>query len=95
MVGEKPRQTQNGETEIRMMFYPASKGEVLDTWDAAGLRGTGSHDFQIKDVFIPSEYSVSLAGAPLAEGILYQFPIITLFALGPCSVSLRNRTASN
>jgi acyl-CoA dehydrogenase len=28
---------------------------VLDTWDALGMRGTGSHDVQIDGVFIPDE----------------------------------------
>jgi indole-3-acetate monooxygenase len=88
MDGDKPRQNANGEPEIRLMFYPAQQGEILDTWDAAGLRGTGSHDFRINEVFIPAEHSLLMSTPPVANGVLYRFPIITLFALGPCSVSL-------
>jgi alkylation response protein AidB-like acyl-CoA dehydrogenase len=28
---------------------------VLDTWDALGMRGTGSHDVEIRDVFVPED----------------------------------------
>lgn len=27
--------------------------EIIETWDAMGMRGTGSHDVQLTDVFIP------------------------------------------
>lgn len=27
--------------------------EILDTWDTMGMRGTGSHDVQVSDVFVP------------------------------------------
>lgn len=29
--------------------------EILDTWHTAGMRGSGSHDVQVRDVFVPSE----------------------------------------
>jgi acyl-CoA dehydrogenase len=29
--------------------------EVLDTWDAMGMRGTGSHDVELRDVFVPDD----------------------------------------
>ncbi len=28
---------------------------VLDTWDALGMRGTGSHDVELQDVFVPED----------------------------------------
>jgi acyl-CoA dehydrogenase len=28
---------------------------VLDTWDSLGMRGTGSHDVELHDVFVPEE----------------------------------------
>ena len=52
----------------------ASKGEVtvLDTWRTTGMRGTGSHDVEITDLFIPDERSIlprpsqrSVPGEPL------------------------------
>lgn len=29
--------------------------DVIETWDASGMRGTGSHDVEIRSVFVPAE----------------------------------------
>jgi len=86
--GERPRLLASGAPEIRLVFYPAHEGKILDTWDASGLRGTGSHDFQIEDLFIPEAHTLEMTASAVVERPLYQFPIVALFALGPCSVAL-------
>jgi indole-3-acetate monooxygenase len=35
--------------------WPAADGEIIDTWDGLGMRGTGSHDLVIEDIFVPDE----------------------------------------
>jgi alkylation response protein AidB-like acyl-CoA dehydrogenase len=87
--GETPRSQSNGAPDIRFMIIPTEKVEVLDNWRVAGLRGTGSHDFQVRDVFVPDEHSVSAFGAkPVYPGALYSVPLITLFAAAVPCVSL-------
>ncbi len=41
-------------------LMPKSESEVLDTWFTAGMRGTGSRDFRVKDVFVPAHRILSM-----------------------------------
>jgi indole-3-acetate monooxygenase len=75
--------------DIRLLFFPASEVEILDTWHVSGLEGTGSHDIAVRDLFVPDAHAVSLiSGAPREAGVLYRFPVFGLLAVGVASVSL-------
>ena len=37
----------------RVFYTPIDKCSILDTWHSTGLRGTGSHDYTMDDVFVP------------------------------------------
>ena len=45
---------------IQMMLFPIEDVTLLDTWHVGGLKGTGSGDFSVKDVFVPEELSYAL-----------------------------------
>jgi alkylation response protein AidB-like acyl-CoA dehydrogenase len=80
---------ENGQPEERYLFVPVAEVELLDTWHVRGMRGTGTHDFAVNNVFVPAERTVLQAGAPLLEtGPLYQFPRRLLFASGDAAVAL-------
>jgi alkylation response protein AidB-like acyl-CoA dehydrogenase len=75
--------------DSRMMLFPASDVRIHDTWTVSGLRGTGSHDFEVADVFVPADRAVSLmTDRPRAEGTLFRFPVFGLLALGIAAVAL-------
>lgn len=79
----------DGQTEERYLFVPAAEAELLDTWRVRGMRGTGTHDFVVNDVFVPAERTVLQAGAPLLEtGPLYHIPRSLLFACGDAALAL-------
>ena len=50
----------------------------MDTWYATGLRGTGSNDLIVRDVFVPEEHTFSFQDAQLVKrsGTLYAFPFM-------------------
>jgi alkylation response protein AidB-like acyl-CoA dehydrogenase len=84
-----PRRLPNGNPDSRMMLFPAAEARVIDTWDVSGLRGTGSHDIAITDLFVPRRCSVSLlTDRPRHDGPLYAFPVFGLLALGIAGVAL-------
>jgi len=56
--GSSPRLRSDGTPEARMMLFRRRDVEVHDTWNVAGLRGTGSHDISVREVTVPAERSV-------------------------------------
>ena len=50
--------------------------EIVDTWHVAGLRGSGSHDVRVRDIFVPEERAVSFLGeaATNADSPLARIP---------------------
>jgi len=85
----RARLVENDHEEERYFFVPATEVELLDTWHVRGMRGTGTHDFAVTDVFVPSERTVLQRGAPLLEtGPLYRFPLPLLFASGDAALAL-------
>ena len=65
MDGDRPRRDANGQPVWRVMWVPKAQGRIVDTWDVVGLRGTGSHDFVVEDVFVPAAYATHPADAPV------------------------------
>jgi indole-3-acetate monooxygenase len=58
--GDAPRLRPNGDQEVRIAyFHPKSLARIIDTWNVSGLRGTGSHDIEVEDVFVPEERTFS------------------------------------
>src|SRR3970040_908140 len=69
----------------RLCLVPESDYEIIDTWYAMGMAGTGSKDIEVKDVFVPERRALALArcrgglehpGAVLNKGDLFRVPIV-------------------
>jgi len=75
---EGPRKNANGTPETRLVFFPASDGELIDTWTAGGMRGTGSHDYAINDVFVPIERTLPADAPSRLPDPLYNMPLMAL-----------------
>lgn len=78
----------SGNPVTRIMFFPASSCKIIDTWHSTGLRGTGSNDFTVSELFIPKTWSLSFRESPINSGSLYSFPTIALFGLCIAAVPL-------
>jgi alkylation response protein AidB-like acyl-CoA dehydrogenase len=58
--GDAPRLRPNGDQDVLIAyFYPKSQARIIDTWNVSGMRGTGSHDIEVEDLFVPEEHTFS------------------------------------
>ncbi|WP_342728560.1 acyl-CoA dehydrogenase family protein [Bradyrhizobium sp. B097] len=62
---------------------------ILDNWHVSGLRGTGSCDFEARDIFVPAAHAHPFLGLqPTQPGLLYRMPPSSVFAWSICGVPL-------
>src|SRR5262249_4709871 len=73
---DKPRRDASGAPEVRLMIFPTSAAEIIDTWHVGGLRGTGSQDYRVADLFVPQDHSLEgFTPTPTIPGTLYALPM--------------------
>ena len=87
--------------EYRIFLVNKSDYGILDTWNATGLRGTGSNDVEVKDAFVAEAMTLAvsdLAGGPTPGSAvnpnpLYALPVFSLFPYVLSGVALGNAQA--
>jgi alkylation response protein AidB-like acyl-CoA dehydrogenase len=73
----------------RLAVYPRSDVTIHDTWHAAGLCATSSHEFSLDNAFLPLRRAVWPIGiTPGIEGPVTVFPYFSFLAVGVASVCL-------
>jgi alkylation response protein AidB-like acyl-CoA dehydrogenase len=70
-----------GVPERRVCFVPAAECEVLDTWYTTGLRGSGSNDVAINDVFVPAARTTVFPFRAVRKTPLYVWPMMFAYNL--------------
>jgi indole-3-acetate monooxygenase len=84
-----PVTSANGMPEMHQIVMRAADVTILDTWHVTGLRGTGSHDFAVDNLFVPEGFVQPLHfGQPLEPGPLYAFGLIPSFAVVKTAIAL-------
>jgi 3-hydroxy-9,10-secoandrosta-1,3,5(10)-triene-9,17-dione monooxygenase len=87
MLAGLARLDDNLPPEQRIFMVPRSQYQVIDTWFAGGLRGTGSKDVEVGEVFVPEHMTLAVAdtkggptpGSAVNPGVLFQLPVFALF----------------
>ena len=88
--GAAPRIRADGRPDWRFALFSAADTEIVDTWDALGLRATGSHDVQtVRPVRVPEEHTtMPFDCVAHHDGPLYRFSFLGLLGVLMCGVSL-------
>ena len=73
-------QRSEGEPETLMVYFPQENCEIIDTWHVMGMRGTGSNDVLVSDVFVPKARTFPMVPeyepGSHYQGPLYRMPIV-------------------
>jgi len=87
--GDKPVMV-DGQPDIFWFLHRTDDCEILtDSWDTMGLRGSGSHDYVIEDLFVPEDWTFRLGETvyELANPV-YKFPALPFAELAGITVGL-------
>jgi len=75
--GEEMRIDADGQPETLLTAIPTHECRIVENWNTLGMSGTGSHDVEVRDVFVSSEYAVPFV--PLDEAApAYATPLAPL-----------------
>ena len=80
-----PRKREDAGIFWRGLFRKAETSTVPGSWDVTGLRGTGSFDWTVDDVFLPDRRTMIHAGVPL-DNQWAKWPGITFALPSQCWV---------
>ena len=87
----------DGPPIAQMHAVPFADYTILDTWQTAGLRGTGSADVAIDDVFVPEARALPVAstkgggdapGCAVNDAALYKLPAFAMFSINQSAAAL-------
>jgi len=92
----KPRLDDKGQPVMRTMLFRKERAVWTDIWHTIGLRGTGSNQYEVKDLFVPDAYTTwrDQPSDRTDDGPLYNVPLLTLYGIGFCGVGLGLARAS-
>ena len=99
--GGLPVHDAQGQRLVRAMAFPRAHVRVHRTWRVSGMRGTGSHDMEVAEAFVPEAHTFSVfTDSPREPGALYRLPFgvltelpVTAVALGIAAHALEEFTA--
>jgi alkylation response protein AidB-like acyl-CoA dehydrogenase len=82
--GDQSGEEDGREPEVLMVYFPSESCQVIDTWNVLGMRGTGSNDISVTDVFVPKARTFPFVPefdpGSHYQGPLYRFPLMGVVA---------------
>ncbi len=72
----------------RYAVVPEEEFEIVDTWNVAGLRGSGSHDVRLEDVYVPDTRIIAPIGGNEATTPQLRLPLGNRLAYNKAAVAI-------
>ena len=74
---------------VRVMLFPRAQCQIIDVWSVVGLRGTGSNDFTLDDLFVPADRSFDpFAEPPAQQTLMARLPLGGCLSLNKAAVAI-------
>lgn len=76
--------------KVRTMLFPKSSVQMHDIWHVVGLRGTGSDEYVVDNLFVPQDHTMArdTAAERREDGLLYRFTSSQLYSCGFAGVAM-------
>ncbi len=79
---------ESGQVQLREALVNIGDVEVLDTWRSSGICGSGSHDVQITDLFVPTDRITKVTEQkPYTSTSLFRIPLYSRLAYNKFAVA--------
>ena len=90
VLDEENREQLNsdGSSMTLLPFFSREQLDIIDTWHVSGLRGSGSHDVEIRNGFVPEGRWLTLNDPLSVDGTLFRFPAVSTFPPAVAAVSI-------
>ena len=91
--GDEDAAAGTGFGRMVVFLVPKAQAEVIDNWHVAGLQGTGSLDFSVDGIYVPSELTYDLGTPAVRGGDLFRLgmPAFVSNEVPPLAIGLARR----
>ncbi|MGH7092579.1 MAG: acyl-CoA dehydrogenase family protein [Stellaceae bacterium] len=85
-----PLMRDDGSAIMRTLLFPKSQAKMTDIWHVIGLKGTGSDNYSVEDIFVAEDFTIDRdpANHPRENGTLYRFSHSNVYAAAFAGVAL-------
>ena len=86
---------QSNDSVLTRVFFKPEEIEILDNWHVSGMRGSGSSDYRVENVWVPAaRMASSIEQTELRHLPIYRYPKFALLALPIGAITLGMARAS-
>ncbi|HEY1506826.1 MAG TPA: acyl-CoA dehydrogenase family protein [Stellaceae bacterium] len=80
----------DGRLAVRTILFPVKSATFADVWDVIGLKGTGTDDYAVADLFVPEKYTALRddASERREAGPLYKVSSSMMYGLSFAAIAL-------